>query len=557
MPQTEEPAVGISLSGGGHRATLYALGSLMALVDRGLNRRIVQVSSVSGGSILNAVLVHRGVNLNTVTSEEFDAVARDITSVIARRGVLTKQWLAVAASLIIGCGALAGFGYSETSAPSAFIFLAVLIGAGIPLLWLGHFVTWRLRKSFFPGSPSQPLSKLSPTPVDHVFCASDLITGFPVYITTWDGGLLWRRTSDLATMGGRPGTEGELWSAKSLQLAEVVRASAGFPGIPPRRIAVGRHSRPSRVIKRVDRPLTFGGKAPELPNWENGTVMLLSDGGIVNNLGTQSLREDGFFQGKTRQWSISVLVAANASAPITRRHYWPYYVPGISLVSQLWRSLQIQNINTVVPRVASTRILLKRRSQAGTYYSDDVDLVVNLSEPTGLLKVSLSSMMEEHRDTLRLRNPDHRKWEEDLAGHLRQWVNEHRYIPAEMDAKEALIETIENRLENEPWNIPRVPGILDHDALDDVTSKRWWGDLVALENSYGEPRVPTTLGRFSLTTIRMLVLRGYMHTYLASIAIRPWSGGRGLDNASKSIAERIASLGLPQEGSTTGDKRVL
>ncbi|HEX3960401.1 MAG TPA: hypothetical protein VHZ03_27815 [Trebonia sp.] len=528
----------------------------MALVDRRLNRRIVQVSSVSGGSILNAVLVHRGVNLNTVTSEEFDAVAHDITSVIARRGVLTKQWLAVAISLIIGCGALAGFGYSETSAPSVFMFLAVLIGAGIPLLWLGHFVTWRLRKSFFPGSPSRPLSKLSSTPVDHVFCASDLITGFPVYITTWDGGLLWRRTSDLGTMGGILGTDGELWSAKSLQLAEVVRASAGFPGIPPRRIAVGRHSRPGQVIKRVDRPGTFGGKVPSHPNWDKGTVMLLSDGGIVNNLGTQSLREDGFFRGKTAQRSISVLVAANASAPIAARYYWPYYVPGISVVSQLWRCLQIQNINTVVPRVASTRIFLKRRSQAGTY-SDNVDLVVNLSEPTDRLESSLRIMMEEHRDTLRLRNPDHRKWEEDLAGHLRHWFDEHRDIPAEIDAKETLIETLENKVMREPSKIPGFSGILDHDALDDVTQTQWWVNLAALEKSYGEPRVPTTLGRFDATTIRMLVLRGYMHTYLASIAIRPWSGSRGIDDASKRIAERIASLGLPLRGSTTGDKRVL
>src|SRR5215467_1577822 len=126
MSQIEEPAVGISLSGGGHRATLYALGSLMAIVDRGLNRRIVQVSSVSGGSILNAVLVHRGVNLNTATSDEFDKVARDITVVIARRGVLTKGWLAIALSFVSGCGVLAGLGYAATPAPPALMFLAVL-----------------------------------------------------------------------------------------------------------------------------------------------------------------------------------------------------------------------------------------------------------------------------------------------------------------------------------------------------------------------------------------------------------------------------------------------
>jgi hypothetical protein len=180
MSQAEETPIAVSLSGGGHRATLYALGTLMALVDRGLNRRVVQVSSVSGGSILNAVLVHRGVNLAAVTSEQFDRLAADVSSAIARRGVLTWGWLTVALLVIAGCGALAGWGYALTPAPQELLFLAVAIGAGIPLLWLGHFVTWRLRRVFLPGAGGQLLGQLARTPVDHIFCASDLVTGFPV-----------------------------------------------------------------------------------------------------------------------------------------------------------------------------------------------------------------------------------------------------------------------------------------------------------------------------------------------------------------------------------------
>jgi hypothetical protein len=172
------------------------------------------------------------------------------------------------------------------------------------------------------------LGQLQRTPVDHFFCASDLVTGFPVYVTTWDGGLLWRRTWDSGVIGGLPQTSGQLWSARHLNLAEVVRASAGFPGIPPRRLSVGARRGPGQGSQRLDRQLTFGGQVENEPGWDNAAVMLLSDGGIVNNLGTQPLREDRVYRGEARAARPQVLFSANASAPITARHRWPYYFPG-------------------------------------------------------------------------------------------------------------------------------------------------------------------------------------------------------------------------------------
>lgn len=46
--------IAIALSGGGHRASLFSLGVLLALVDLRLNRQVSYVASVSGGSITNA-----------------------------------------------------------------------------------------------------------------------------------------------------------------------------------------------------------------------------------------------------------------------------------------------------------------------------------------------------------------------------------------------------------------------------------------------------------------------------------------------------------------------
>ena len=51
--------IGIALSGGGYRATLFGLGSLWRLNDAGLLGKLDRVTSVSGGSILAGVLAHR------------------------------------------------------------------------------------------------------------------------------------------------------------------------------------------------------------------------------------------------------------------------------------------------------------------------------------------------------------------------------------------------------------------------------------------------------------------------------------------------------------------
>src|SRR5258708_6302414 len=84
----------VALSGGGHRATLATLGSLMAIIDRGLGPKIIQVSSVSGGSITNAFVAQRCL-LESVSSDELDDIAAQLATTIIREGVLTKGWFAL------------------------------------------------------------------------------------------------------------------------------------------------------------------------------------------------------------------------------------------------------------------------------------------------------------------------------------------------------------------------------------------------------------------------------------------------------------------------------
>ena len=51
------PKLGLALSGGGFRATLYHLGVVRYLRDTGILQEVSDIASVSGGSILAAHLV--------------------------------------------------------------------------------------------------------------------------------------------------------------------------------------------------------------------------------------------------------------------------------------------------------------------------------------------------------------------------------------------------------------------------------------------------------------------------------------------------------------------
>lgn len=71
--------LGLALSGGGYRATLFGLGSLARLNDLGLLGRLDLITSVSGGSILAGILAQRWNDLDFV-----DGRASNFESIFAR-----------------------------------------------------------------------------------------------------------------------------------------------------------------------------------------------------------------------------------------------------------------------------------------------------------------------------------------------------------------------------------------------------------------------------------------------------------------------------------------
>jgi hypothetical protein len=64
----------LTFSGGGKRAALFALGGLFALVESGEHKAVRSITSVSGGSMTNAVIASQ-LDLANSTADEFVAVA--------------------------------------------------------------------------------------------------------------------------------------------------------------------------------------------------------------------------------------------------------------------------------------------------------------------------------------------------------------------------------------------------------------------------------------------------------------------------------------------------
>lgn len=94
----KEPGVGVAVSGGGHRAALFALGTLMYLADSGRNQDVSSISSVSGGSMTNGV-VARSMDFRTVDGPTFQQLMTPLASRLATKGTFQGQTLTGAQKL--------------------------------------------------------------------------------------------------------------------------------------------------------------------------------------------------------------------------------------------------------------------------------------------------------------------------------------------------------------------------------------------------------------------------------------------------------------------------
>ena len=85
--------IGLALSGGGFRATLYHLGLTRFLRDAGLLSKVTHITSVSGGSIFAAHLVLNWARYNG-SPNDFDAAASELLNFISMdvRNRITRRF---------------------------------------------------------------------------------------------------------------------------------------------------------------------------------------------------------------------------------------------------------------------------------------------------------------------------------------------------------------------------------------------------------------------------------------------------------------------------------
>ena len=189
-----ERDIGVTLSGGGSRATVFGLGALLAMADAGLCERTTSISSVSGGSIANG-LVMVGPDFGAAPAAEIEAhVARAVKS-IADRGILqggapaTKWYLrSLIASIVVTVLALlAGVVAGIAKWPMIVVVAAVLFLAfGWLALWLfsqRSSVTERAIDSELLGDAKTTLAEqhARDLSVNHVICTTELQAGTTFY----------------------------------------------------------------------------------------------------------------------------------------------------------------------------------------------------------------------------------------------------------------------------------------------------------------------------------------------------------------------------------------
>ncbi|MFL6062231.1 MAG: patatin-like phospholipase family protein [Marmoricola sp.] len=267
----------VALSGGGHRAAVYAVGALLYLVRSGINERVDTVVSVSGGSLTNGVIAQAPVDFSAMEEKDFLEAIRPLLYRCAYKG--TVQWAAsvlawafvtgvvAVGTLLLLLGSVAHWFrtmvHVETDRPGLY-FCAALIAALFvlaPLLSIRCWLADRVfRKLLFTqgGVPVklQASSASAPTSSEvlHVFCASELQSNLHAYFSPR---FLYNMNFSLSTR------------FPELHLSTAVQASSNFPpAFPARRMSARRLGFQVNAEKHL----------PPAPG------LWLTDGGVYDNM---------------------------------------------------------------------------------------------------------------------------------------------------------------------------------------------------------------------------------------------------------------------------------
>lgn len=227
----ESRSIGLALSGGGFRATLFGLGSLWRLNEIGLLAKLDRITSVSGGSILMGILAN---GWNDLQFE--DGRANNFIEIVAKpvQDFCSK-------TIDIGAG---------------------ILGIITPFKSAGEFLSDRYDKELFVGKMLRDIPPAAP----------DRAPKFIFYSTNLQTGRSFRFRQDMVAdyvLG--------ISRTVDVSLARVVAASSAFPPIF------------SPIILHTD-PEAWEKPLNDIPGLRNlRKRIVLADGGVYDNLGLESL----------------------------------------------------------------------------------------------------------------------------------------------------------------------------------------------------------------------------------------------------------------------------
>jgi predicted acylesterase/phospholipase RssA len=377
--------IGVSLSGGGHRASLFGLGVLLYLVEADKQGDVSSISSVSGGSITNAY-VAQTLELRETTSDAFRKQIAPLATQLAQRGTLQwrspgRRFKVLAATLLLATAGI--WAIPELSRPTRYaIHLLALALVALPLSWwlfatalgraygvvlvvglaavalppwafdwpapldagilrlvmfIAGLAVWvallfsrrgyvceaSYRRTLFARhGRSDRIEDTHSRGIDHVLCSTDLQSGEHVYFAR-----------DFV-YGYRVG-QGK---PNGLRLSRAVRASANLPfAFPPLWLRASRFGFRYAADQQEARPAEERRPCPE-PEHRLSTTqkrwLVLSDGGVYDNMADQWPHG---FENRVRCWpdlakdhqEPEVLVVANASGGLGWQAMRRAAIPGL------------------------------------------------------------------------------------------------------------------------------------------------------------------------------------------------------------------------------------
>jgi len=322
--------IGIAISGGGHRATIWGLGVLLYLADVGKQEDVGVIASVSGGSIANGVVAHEMDYAHT-SADDLRARLRSLLRHVAYTGLFfwgpSTNAFVITVFVLLGIGALgvlAGLvlafigGISVVPGVVLLTSLLVLLVGALTFSRRSVVVDAALASTHFSRDGRATLLGDVARSLDHVICATELQAGEHFYLAP---------TFLYSYRFGHGVPDG-------LRLSSAVQASACLPGaFAARRLATG----PYRFQR--DPSVTEPASPPHRA--------LLTDGGVYDNMGDQWLdglpiriRDNPGLPVKTS--AVDEVIVVNSSAGPAWTAAGARWLPVLSELTTLLRVKDVQ-----------------------------------------------------------------------------------------------------------------------------------------------------------------------------------------------------------------------